>query len=375
MQLKNWSIKEDGISVLTDYNCNLDELNIAFPKHPVSNLYRRFISCGDWARHDYFCKQCKNMGNFGLVKTSYSQVFCEIRYCWNPDCCVHRFANVIEEFKRIKELHGYGKLWHFVIGFKSISLDEFTQNWSRLKKDYEYTLNALWSKLKKNGVVISALRALDFSFESDGMVFPHFHFAATIDKRGLHFLLKVVHETKKELLKKSKRCHSFNFKSFGYKCKNAMFAYLAKRSVGIYKHGEGKNLDWNTGKGRLKKDLIAGKYFGLNHFLGLDDYVKHFYKKRHYAVVGGLSRPQCSNSLRDSINSNYPCYCPFCQKELEEDDVQVISEFGVDPPPNENKNYVKYYNSEADYFSVKNKTFGKFSEAVKLGLDLRGVNL
>ena len=148
----------------------------------------------------------------------------------------------------------------------------------------------------------------------------------------------LLNQIKKEMFIHSKKKIPFFFKSYGYKDKAGILAYLSKRSSGIYKHGEGKNLNWNSGRGRLKRDLIDGKYFGLQNFLSVREYIRHFHNRRHYATVGGLPR---GSKPTDNIESEYPDYCPVCKKELHKCDILHCVELNVDPPPNKPQDALK----------------------------------
>jgi hypothetical protein len=318
---------------LIDVEEELREFGHLHPTKIQRRLYRKLKECGRWGQYDYYCRGCESSGRAGHLKTTYSQMFCEVRYCWNPDCVVERFARTLEDFKAIERLEDLQKLWHFVIGFPLVSMDDFKNNFSQIKKSFEKVMTSLWASLKRRGIVIPAIRVLDFSFEDDGgKVFVHFHFGAIPPKAGEgRALMKAINEIHDKMIKRLPDHQHFYFKSFKTKKKGAIFSYLAKRSAGIYKHGEGKNLKWNSGKGRLKKDLLAGKYFGLQDFLTRDDYINHFYNKRHYVTVGGLPR---GSNLTDNSLKDVPTFCPHCQMSLERKDIRVDITPNVTPPPN-----------------------------------------
>lgn len=324
----------------------------------------RLYTCGNWADVDCYHRACgEHLKNF---KT---QIFCGSRYCLNIDCIILRFIHTLRAFESIKELSDFrnvkigvdedGKniwevqlnpnrlrnLWHFSIGFELISEFDFRNNFSQIKKDMEYSLNTYWSRLKKKGVEIRAIRVLDFAFtHKDGSVFPHYHYGAcppklngkiVRSKADWVILMKIINEVRDSILSHSHRCLSFRLKSFKYKKKSGVLAYLSKRSAGIYKYGEEKNRDFNSGEGRLRKDLESNKYFGLQDVLTVKEYLNHFHGKRHYVTVGGLPRGSIPT---DNIESKYPKYCPYCDVFLEKKDVRVEMTLNTDPPPDFRRN-------------------------------------
>jgi hypothetical protein len=256
-----------------------------------------------------------------------------MRYCFEVDCIIERFASMMETFHSINRLRKIRKLWHFVIGFPPIPIEEFKTNFNEYKKKMEYALNSYWAKLKKyNNIQIQAIRVLDYSFEKEGYIYPHYYYGAipiATNKRR-ETMIKIQNR-RKETIRRGRAILDFHFQSFGYKKKEAIFAYLAKRSAGLYKHDEGKNSkDWNSGKGKLRKDIEAGKYFGLKDFLTLKEYIAMFYKKRHYATVGGLPHGSIPT---DSIDNELPEICPFCKNTVEDGGFKIEIEINVNPPP------------------------------------------
>ena len=310
---------------LLDVQYSIEKYGSVILRPRDQRLFQRMSDCGKWARHDFFHKGCGQ-----LIKSTKVQFYCEVRYCFNPKCLLERYARTLDEFSTIKDLKGLRSLQHVAIGFKPISLNDFKTNFSYHKKRFEKVLNSFWSKLKKAGVELKGIRVLDYSFEKDGQVYVHYHLGIKPFKAGeRRQKMIILNQVRKKMLEKQVDKCPFSYESFGYKPKGSILSYLAKRSAGLYKHGEGKNLQWNVGKGNLIKNIKEGKYFGLKDFLTLREYMNHFYGKRHYVCVGGLPR---GSIVTDSIESLMPDYCPFCKVELTRHDIRVETTLGCDPP-------------------------------------------
>lgn len=308
---------------------NFDKYNETKVDETFERAWARLKRCGSYTKIVSVCKRCK----IPHPKVLFFQAYCGLRYCFDVHCIVERFASMMETFHSIIRLKKVRKLWHFVIGFPPIPVEEFKTNFDKYKKRMEYALNSYWSKLKKyDNVQIQAIRVLDYSFETDGYIYCHYHYGAIpiASNRRREVMLKVQHR-RKETIRRGRTILDFHFQSFGYKKKEAIFAYLAKRSAGLYKHDEGKNSkDWNSGQGKLKKDIEGGKYFGLKDILTFKEYVMMFYKKRHYATVGGLPHGSIPT---DNIDNELPAKCPFCQNTKDEDGFSIEIEIKATPPP------------------------------------------
>jgi hypothetical protein len=348
LRFKWWEFSPNRPDFVDEYFC-LDDLpkkalesfnyqvGDIIPLKKVRHFFK-LATCGKWGEVKFFCKSCQESGREGHLSTTYVPIRCDSRYCTSVDCLVHRYASTYEQLQSIKGIGGLRGMQHWTIGFKSVPLDYFLQNWRSMKKDYEYTMNAYWSKMKKNGLVLQGIRVLDFSFESDGMVYPHYHLAIKPFARGqARNSLSVINSSKRELLGgKRTRVMDFHFQRHDDNGRNilkptaSLLAYLSKRSSGMYKRGEGKNLKWDTGKGALRKAIKSGKYFYLSDFMSMDDFLNLFFGTRHFATVGGLPR---GTKPMDNINGIIPNYCNICQKELGRDGIRVQTEIVNVPPP------------------------------------------
>ncbi len=322
----------------SSFQQDYDEIN---PIHKKINDLKRILfnleDCGSMKKLEFNCKICEGEDLPALLEVIKRQVFCGMRYCFDPYCKNESFARQMDLFRQIfnqKILRGWKNLWHFSIGFKSIKLKDFLINFKKILKRFQYVLNNFWRKLKANGINIMALRVLDFSFETDGMVYVHFHFGAVIPWVGISrrdFMLKVK-GIERKMNRNMKIKTPFRLDSWGVRSKEAIMCYLAKRSIGLYKHGEGKNLNWSDlRKGKLIEDIKAEKYFGLSSFMNVMEYYDNFYNSRHFACVGDL--PQTCIPV-DSFVNDYPKFCKVHGK-LEISDIRV-EVFSVDEPPPDN---------------------------------------
>jgi len=316
-----------------------DQIN---PSHKRINDLKRILNnlddCGGMKKLEFNCKKCEHDNLPSLLKVIKRRVFCGIRFCFDPYCKNESFARQMDLFRQIFNqtiLKGWRNLWHFSIGFKSIDLKDFLTNWKNILKRYQYVLSNFWRRLKAEGINIKALRVLDFSFEKDGKVYPHFHFGAIISIQSWSnrnerskFMLKIK-SIERQMNKNMRIKTPFRLDSHGTRKKESIMSYLAKRSIGLYKHGEGKNVNWaDNKKGKLIEDIKAGKYFGLKDFMNIIEYYNNFYNSRHFACVGGL--PQTCIPV-DSFVNDYPTYCPI-HKELGISDIRV-EVFDCKPPP------------------------------------------
>jgi len=259
-----------------------------------------------------------------------TKFFCEIRYCSNPGCIVHRFAETINTFKEIKRFDGLGNLWHFAIGFEKIPRKEFYGN-SWRKRQY-YVMNKFFEELRKECVNIQSIRVMDFAFEGN-MVYPHYHFGAIpIGAQNRRETLLKIQKVRIRMISRMRIKTPFHFQSFGTKNKEGVLSYLAKRSVGLYSYDQSKKVEYvPTGKGKLLQDIKNKKYFLFSDFLTKEQFLADYYNRPHWVTIGGLPRPHGS-ILTDSIPSECPVHGSLTSKDVV---VEVIFEdSGVAKPPN-----------------------------------------
>lgn len=323
--LDDFDLSDFVIESLEDYNRKL------FNKRVLMLRFKTSL-CGSIATKNYYCR--KDINHEHLLKKVVSPFYCGIRYCDHIPCIIDRFASVLEELNSIKRLQSLRSLWHFTIGFKSISVDDFLNNFSSIKKRQELVMTSFFRKLKQNGLSLQGIRVLDFSFVKlgDGLINVHYHFGAipiSSSKRRRSMIL--IKSIEKSMNLKMKLKTPFHVQSWGYKNKQAIFAYLSKRCAGLYKWDESKNFGYSSGKGKLKKDIESGVYFKLSNLITPALYIKHFYQRRHYVTFGGL--PHGSIPTDNSL-CECPNLCPI-HGDLSRQDVRLEVLYDKpDPPPN-----------------------------------------
>jgi len=311
--------------LLDDFPQNKDKLEL---------LDSKLCQCGKFAIKTFYCK--KGEQEHFLSKSKPMPFHCEIRYCGRPDCLVQRFKRQLETFEDIKRLEGLNKLWHFAIGFEPVTELEFKKNFSERKKILEKTMRNYFHKLVKKGVNIDAIRVMDFSFVKEGYVYQHYHFGAIPKKsHDVRKTMLVMQQVRKDMIKRMRNKVPFHLQIFGMASKKAVFSYLAIRASGMYKYEMTKNPKYKHVQSNLKESIEKEKYLLLNQVLTKEEYLRSFYGKRAFEVVGSLERPPLHGS---NITDGCPSSCPI-HGELDRCDVRVEIEFVdspvvlVNPPP------------------------------------------
>lgn len=295
----------------------------------VLHLKNQLKNCGKWAKKSVYCKQCENLDQPALVSVEKVQNYCKIKYCPKPDCFVDRFADLIEEMKSIKEFHGYKTLWHAVIGFEPIPLEEFKNNFSEHRNRFSYVINYYFCKLRKKGINLQGIKVLDLSFVNEDFVYPHYHLALIpVEKIRRGIVMKKCQEVRIELIKNQKIKTPFHFQFLKHSKKQTVLSYLAVRSIGLYKY-KGSS-EFNPSKikiGKLKTLIEAGAFTNLNNVISEEQYIKHFWNRRNYSTFGGVSY---GSIIRDNITYK----CKVHGIIYGENEVRVKYEFiNPDKPP------------------------------------------
>jgi len=270
----------------------------------VLHLKNQLKDCGKWAKKSAYCKQCENLDQPALVSVEKVQNYCKIKYCSKPDCFVERFADLIEDMKSIKDFHGYKTLWHAVIGFEPIPLEEFQNNFSEHRNRFSYVINYYFSKLRKKGINLQGIKVLDLSFVHEGFVYPHYHIALIpVEKIRRGIVMKKCQEVRIELIKNQKIKTPFHFQFLKHSKKQSVLSYLAVRSIGLYKYKGSSEFNPSKIKILKLKTLIeAGAFTFLDNFLTEEQYIKHFWNRRNYSTFGGVSY---GSIIRDNVT--YKC--------------------------------------------------------------------
>lgn len=319
--------------------------NELFVSDKVLSINQKFNDCGKDGIIRAFCKLDHNGKGEKLMKTKKIKFHCGIRFCSKTECKIESFARTLEDFNSIPQLKGLRNLWHCTIGFQLLETYDFRENFSKYKKRHELLMGSLFKKVKKKGIDLKGIRVLDFSFTktSDGSVYVHYHFGI-IPVKHFRKSLQTIKSVEKDLIKNMKIKTPFHFQSFGYKNKNAILSYLAKRCIGLYKFDESKNLNYSDNtKGKLKRDIENKVYFMLKDVLTPEQYVRHFYKKRHYVTFGGLphgSIPTDNSFYNDPI---------ICKQHGLLEKTNIRFELEIDPRPPDPPSMTESVNFEVVY--------------------------
>lgn len=303
----------------------------------VANLKYKLSLCGRYVTKNFYCKKEEHSGNT-LLKTIRSRFSCEIRYCAKPICAIQRFARTVETMKEISRFWGLEKLWHFVIGFEAIPEKEFKQNFSKYNKRFQYILNKYFEKLRKNGLNIEAVRVLDFSFKTEGMVYLHYHFGAVpIGKQNIRSSMILMQKVRKDMIKNMRIKTPFHFEDFGLAKKDGVLSYLSIRASGMYKWDTTENPNYKIKKSKLKETIKAKKYIFLKNVLTEEEYLNSFYNKPFFVTIGGIPRPlRHGSNITDGIPKECSCCGPLERSDIH---IEVIFDPLDEKPPDPRKPY------------------------------------
>jgi len=315
----------------------------------VEALDYKLSLCGQFATKNFYCEKS---GVEHLLKSTHSPFFCEIRYCSRPECLVQRFKRQLQTFQDIQRFHGLKKLWHFAIGFEPVSEIEFKKNFTKYKKRFEYVLNRYFGNLRKKGVNPQAVRVLDFSFKTEGMVYLHYHFGAIpLPGNRISPSLKLMQETRIRMISRMKIKTNFHLQSFGLASKTGVLSYLSIRASGMYKYDMIKNPRYKHLKiGNLKESIKLEKYLFLNQILTKEEYLQSFYNKSHFLTIGGLPRPPPHGS---NITDTMPLFCEQ-HGALERSDIriEVLFDQNILKPPSPSVNYSKIEKIDVEIIKI-----------------------
>lgn len=309
-----------------------------FLQNKQNELISTLNRCGKFVTTNFYCKQCEDDGREALLEFRRNEFLCKIRYCKNPNCASSRFSDLAENIKSIQDFSGLKTLWHFSIGFESISLYEFKNNFSKHKKKYEYIIQQFFNKLKKRDIKLKGIRVLDISFTSieNGLVYPHFHFAVVpVNRYKRKEVMLNLQDVRRKILIKQRKKIPFHLQIFKHAEKKSVISYFAIRSSGMYKYDDNHDIekeDKNFEPCKLTDSIKQNKFFFLQDLLTIKEYVLHFYKKRNYVAFGGCSY---GSSIVDNSFDKMPKYCKF-HGELEPNQIriEVVFEDDIAPPPN-----------------------------------------
>lgn len=285
----------------------------AYQESRLKKIKIHLLNCGSLAKRKYYCKQCEAEGEAeSLVGIEKIYQECGIRYCSKHKCVITRFARVLETLKAIKRFKGLKNLWHFSIGFKPIPQNKFVEEFGLIKLRQERIMNYFFSRLRKEGVNINSIKVLDFSFKKiENFIYMHWHFIALPYTTSLlSKILTSMQSIRKSMLKHQKQKNPFYLKSYGYKKKSNLFAYVSLRSVGCFKKTENKEKGYKIKtKRKLLELLQTGQFIFLRDIIDLETYSKYFYNKRYFSKVGKeIVLPQGS-IIMDNLTNLKQVFC------------------------------------------------------------------
>ena len=294
--------------------------------------------CGRWYRRDVHCNQCIDENSLSpLLESTKEQRYCGVKYCDNIDCIIKRFSELLENMKSIKEFKGYDTLWHIAIGFDSLPINEFKTNFKKIKKQQEYVINTYMRKLKKEGVKLEGIKVLDFSFVTDGMIYPHYHLAVIPLRQNIRRMSMITMKRIEKEMKPKKwkgKITPFHVQIFKHAQKQSILSYLAIRGIGLYKYDTTTNPDYEvdlTPKS-LRETIESGKYFMLKDFMNESEYLGTMFNKRTYTTFGSVSY---GSTIRDNVVYECKIHGFISGKNQVRIFYDLLSE---DLPPNLSKN-------------------------------------
>jgi len=299
--------------------------------------------CGHYVTHNYHCRQCEEEGRGNSLLAFKREIHtCGIRFCSKPDCITTRFADTYNAISQVKRFEGLRVLHHFSIGFEKITEEDFKNNFDKIKKQHERVLNSFLTKLRKAEINIQAYRVLDISKGKrqevwDRKYYIHYHFIALPFKHAdSRTNLAKIQFIRKQMLSRQRKRMPFHFQSFGLKKKEALYSYLALRSIGLYKKFEAREKDYNIYEARnLRNSLEEGKFMPLNELVDEEHYLKYFFGRRHLNSVGGLPLIRYGSNTADNLAF---ITCKYHGTFFSNDISKVRHEFIIDlkppdPPP------------------------------------------
>lgn len=301
VEADKWSSHQEAVYKTVNTKFLLDKYGHLDVGVAEVNLMASLDRCGKVCKISASCKECLDQGfsqDEALLKVVKTKYFCQIRYCKDPDCKCCSFARTFQHFKDIPRFKGLKTLMHFAFGFEPVSLDEFKNNYSFYRKKHDHVINNIFRRMRKKGWKLDGFRVLDFSFTTDGFVKPHYHLALVPvpSSQRIKFLTEL-QAIRASLYSKMKIKVPLHIQFFKHASIASVGAYLSIRASGLYKYQETIQTDYIVpNRGNLKSAIKEGKYMFLRDVISISEYLKHFYKRRHFIYFGDCQAPPSHGS-------------------------------------------------------------------------------
>jgi len=255
-------------------------------------IYLRIKACPYMGFAYWVCDTCGS-----IASPEPHRLTCSLRYCKDPNCVQ---ARINKNIARLEDYRIYSKkLIHFEIGFPYVK---------RLNKQNKWLSEAIMRKftmlMKKLGTPINALRIFDVN-EKEGHYFMHYHFAQMPVKDYMQFAKNC--QIAREKLEREQGL-LFAVHLEGWRPKQSLFSYFAKRMAGVY------------------GDVEKGNRMFLADMFSLNEYAQGFFNVRSFVIIGWFPSRRLGNVL--NVVLSRPLECPFCHSHK----LKLVPEHSIKPP-------------------------------------------
>lgn len=230
------------------------------------------------------CPSCHHKHPFPML--------CHNRYCTQE---VDLFFKQRRAYSRLMNIKiNSSRLYHFTIGSNDLS-----------KKQLEKAISKVVHKFRKKGYKLSYIKAFDIgntNIRKTGKLYLHFHIALLPEKIDIPQFISMIRIYLKKI-------NPFlNFSNIGWRSKENVFSYFAKRDAGIYGHNK-------TG------------YYYLKDIYPTQAYLEQYNRRKFlsYSFPFGL--------IYNNVPSPSPMLCPKCENPLTFAYYEpILSPYPPDPP-------------------------------------------
>lgn len=259
-------------------NINLDS-DFKNKSYLAQTLQEQINSCSNRGYAWIVCKQCNNIADKKPIKLS-----CMLPYCTDDECIENRIRTAKHNLYNLNI--NTKKLYHFSIGFKPI-----TKLTNEARQEFDKVAQLYIKTLKK--IVPSAhfIFYRDINKSKSNELRLHYH-VLSFGFKGFRKPSIPIQEAEKMLSTRLQM--PFKVQLIGYKTKNALFNYAAKRLAGVFGHNKDKTR------------------FYYKDFMLLDDYAKVIHRKRR--LWCSFSAFPLASSESDLIQCKLSVVkkCPYC---------------------------------------------------------------